>query len=135
MSFQVKKFLLWTGTVALMLATAEGNGGRDDPVMAGYDLVAYHSLDPFDDGVPGRPEFQYRHDGYLYYFANEENKLTCQGTNASKKEEEKEFKVRNMRLTDCEREGESASKIFHEPSVALVDLRENDYEQSNMKDF
>lgn len=68
-------------------------------------------------------------------FANEENKLTCQGTNASKKEEEKEFKVRNMRLTDCEREGESASKIFHEPSVALVDLRENDYEQSNMKDF
>lgn len=51
--------LAWV-SVALLLPTAEGNGGRDDPVMAGYDVVAYHFLDAQSDGVPGKPAFQYR---------------------------------------------------------------------------
>lgn len=49
-------------------------GGVDDPVMAGYDLVAYHSLDEKDDGIPGSKDYSLRHeDGYLYYFSNQQN--------------------------------------------------------------
>ena len=63
----------WLGAALLLPALVSANGGRDDPIMAGYDLVAYHSLDPMDDGIPGSPAFQHRHEGYLYYFANQEN--------------------------------------------------------------
>ena len=49
--------------------------GPDEPVMAGYDLVAYHSLNKTDDGVPGKPSIKYRHpNGYLYYFSTVDNK-------------------------------------------------------------
>ena len=55
-------------------------GRIDDPVMAGYDLVAYHSLDADDDGIPGNPQFQTRHsNGYLYYFSSDENLQTFLG--------------------------------------------------------
>ena len=63
----------WLGAALLLPSLVSANGGRDDPIMAGYDLVAYHSLDPMDDGIPGNPAFQHRHEGYLYYFANQEN--------------------------------------------------------------
>jgi YHS domain-containing protein len=53
--------------------TVNGNGGLDDPVLAGYDLVAYHSLQPEEDGIPGSPSFQTRYNGYLYYFVDQTN--------------------------------------------------------------
>jgi len=61
--------------VALFLPPSMAlGGGRDDPVMAGYDLVSYWSLDPDEDGVPGTSDYQVRHtDGYLYYFSSPEN--------------------------------------------------------------
>lgn len=49
--------------------------GQQDPVMAGYDVVAYHSLDPLDNGVPGSSTFQSQYDGYVYYFRNDENRM------------------------------------------------------------
>jgi YHS domain-containing protein len=49
------------------------NAGLDDPVLAGYDLVAYHSLQPQQDGVPGSAAFQTRYNGYLYYFVDQHN--------------------------------------------------------------
>ena len=60
--------------LALTAAVAVQSQGIDDPVMAGYDLVAYHSLNADDDGIPGSPLFQTRHtNGYLYYFASQQN--------------------------------------------------------------
>ncbi|CAB9500081.1 YHS domain-containing protein [Seminavis robusta] len=56
------------------LPAVHGQGGAvNDPILAGYDLVAYHSLDSLDDGVPGSPDFQTRHKGYLYYFSSQDN--------------------------------------------------------------
>ena len=58
----------------LVIAAVVQGQGIDDPVMAGYDLVAYHSLDAKDDGIPGSPQFQTRHsNGYVYYFSSQEN--------------------------------------------------------------
>lgn len=63
-----------TGTLAQPDSSAP-LPGPDDPVMAGYDLVAYHSLEPSEDGVPGNPNISYRHsNGYLYYFSTQANK-------------------------------------------------------------
>ena len=51
--------------------------GPNEPVMAGYDLVAYHRLQPGDNGIPGKASIQYRHtNGYVYYFSSEANKKT-----------------------------------------------------------
>mmetsp|Transcript_19331 Transcript_19331/g.34780 ORF Transcript_19331/g.34780 Transcript_19331/m.34780 type:complete len:649 (-) Transcript_19331:324-2270(-) len=60
--------------VAVRGSINSAGGGTDDPVLAGYDLVAYHSLRPYEDGVVGSAEYSHRHtDGYLYYFSSQEN--------------------------------------------------------------
>ena len=66
---------------------ALGNTLPNDPVMAGYDLVSYHSLEnPSRDhriarpnGIPGVPAFQTRYQGYLYYFSSDKNLQTFLG--------------------------------------------------------
>ena len=63
---------------------APGNTLPNDPVMAGYDLVSYHSLEnPSHDsriarpnGIPGLPAIQTRYKGYVYYFSTDENLQT-----------------------------------------------------------
>lgn len=66
--------MAWAIALLVFLPRAvRGKGERNDPVMAGYDLVAYHDLDPLDDGIPGSEEFRYRREGYLYYFSTQEN--------------------------------------------------------------
>lgn len=44
------------------------------PVLAGYDLVAYHSLNVHDEGVLGNPSVWARYDSYIYHFSSEENR-------------------------------------------------------------
>lgn len=75
--------LLLTVAVGATVVHAQSNNGalppvpsvEDEPVMAGYDLVAYHSLQAREDGVPGNPAISHRHsNGYLYYFASEQNR-------------------------------------------------------------
>jgi len=58
---------------AITPPVVNAGGGRDDPVMAGYDVVAYHSLDPNDVGRSGSDRYQTRYKGYLYYFSSQAN--------------------------------------------------------------
>lgn len=70
----LKKLAAIAALLAVLVPTAHALlGRRDDPVMAGYDLVAYHSLNALDDGTPGTPDYSVRHNGYLYYYANQAN--------------------------------------------------------------
>jgi hypothetical protein len=74
-------------SAVLWAASAQAQGGRfseyadaplpgpDDPVLAGYDLVEYHNLEPDETGVLGSAAYSVRLDNnYLYYFKNEANR-------------------------------------------------------------
>jgi YHS domain-containing protein len=73
--------LLLLTIASLPAALAQQGGGNsipgpDAPVLAGYDLVEYHNLQPDQDGVLGKASISHRLEtnGYLYYFATEENR-------------------------------------------------------------
>jgi YHS domain-containing protein len=43
------------------------------PVLGGYDVVAYFSLDEDDDAVLGSSDYSYQFNKYNFYFENEKN--------------------------------------------------------------
>ncbi len=68
--FVCAAFMLLT---PFIFAKTTANVDKNGVILSGYDAVSYFSP---NGPIKGKPEFQVRQDGVVYYFANAKNKET-----------------------------------------------------------
>lgn len=69
---------LQSGAPVVSKWISDGSGeaqcvSKNSPVLSGYDVVAYFSLDEGADGVQGTEEFTATYQEYTFYFSSQDN--------------------------------------------------------------